>query len=116
RADENEKPIRCAPVDDSVDHDYLATTVNCLEPTRWPPRATVTVASHRPAIITWPVPRYTPPPAGTSFTSFLIAGMFIVGIAAMKNCTLTSAPSTGLPEASFTVASSWFSPAFGGSG
>ena len=77
---------------------------------------TSTVASHLPAIITWPGPRYTPPPACRSFVSFRIAGMFIVGMAGMKNCTLTSASSIGWPLASLTVASSWLSPVVGGSG
>ena len=42
--------------------------------------------------------------------------MFMVGIAGMKNCTVTSASSIGLPLASLTVASNWLSPIFGGSG
>ena len=59
---------------------------------------------------------HVPLPAGDNFASLRIAGMFIVGIAGMKNCTNTSASSIGLPVASFTVASSWLSPVFGGSG
>ena len=35
---------------------------------------TVTVVSHRPAIITCPVPRYTPPPAGDNQFEVMVKG------------------------------------------
>ena len=65
--------------------DLGAERVRRVDPNRRPLRLTVTVTSQRPAVITWPVPRYMPPPADGNLISFFIAGMFIVGIAAMKN-------------------------------
>src|SRR6185312_15466820 len=105
----HQEAVGRAPVDDAFDH--FATTVVCALPSLCPPLVTVIVACHWPAIITCPGPRYTPAPAGAIFTSFCI-----VGIAAMKNWTDTSAPSIGIPFASFTETSIWLSPVFGGSG
>jgi len=67
-----------------------ATSVVCSVPSGWPFRETVTVVSHRPAMKTSPVPRYRPPPTGSTFTLLRIAGMLIVGMAGMNNCTTTS--------------------------
>jgi hypothetical protein len=87
-----EEAIRRAPVGDSADHVVSERTKRLslpgghyefLVPISWPSRIAITVTSQLPAIITCPVPRYMPFPAGLRSALLRISAMFICGIAAM---------------------------------
>lgn len=62
---------------------HLTVTLNLRLPISWPPRITITVASHAPAMAMLPFPRYRPPPSCFKGTVVRIAGIFMSGIAGM---------------------------------
>ena len=61
------------------------------------------VTSHIPAEPRSPLPSYIPTRLSAPLMTVRIPGMFIAGIAAMKNVTVTSAPEIGLPVGSVNL-------------
>src|SRR6266436_707741 len=118
-ASEDQEAIVSAPLDDSGDHDYIppvALSVSCLLAIVCPFCCALMVTCQVPPEPRSPLPSYVPLPLSLALMTVFIEAIPIVGIAAMKNVTVTFAPVIGFPFWPVSFTRTMLLPLCGGSG